>query len=204
MDSLQQQTHLYGLAEYRKLDARYQKIAREVLLNGLSFSAACKPLGTNPSRAKANVDLQKCFWAFNRPTSDPSQPPTAAGEISIYDQAAALEKEMESWSPEKLAEWHERMEREYPRDKNWPCHVCGKSCDRAIGLCPACCPGCRCNSADCPRNPKCRESKPTPLPRAVSAPNTPVSKRCRTCGLPAGPRDIVCSDPTCVGAVDTF
>jgi hypothetical protein len=203
MDTLQQQTHLYGLAEYRKLDTRYQKIAREVLLNGLSFSAACKPLGTNPSRAKANVDLQKCFWAFNRPTGEPGQPPAEA-EPSIYELADALGREIASWPAEKQAAYWAEYDREHPPDKRWPCRFCGKHCDRGIGLCPACAPSCRCDAADCPRSPKCRESKPAPLPRAGSAPNTPVSKRCRTCGLTAGPRDIVCSDPTCVGAVDTF
>jgi hypothetical protein len=142
------------LPEYAALDARRQKIARDVA-NSATLTTACRAVNLNATREKKNLDLQRCLWKFKTGV-DPTAQDTAP--LSIYEEAAALEREMETWPADKRAAYDVEMEAKYPRDKNWPCRFCGKPSDRALDLCEACFPKCRCNAADCPRNPKCRES----------------------------------------------
>jgi hypothetical protein len=185
--------NLDELPEFKALDPKRQTVARGIS-QGVSYSKAIAAVGLNATRERRNPMLQRVLWLISMGVSPEGKPAgmTQDAAPSIYDEAAALERQYIAMTPDQQREYDAKVAEAYPANRR-PCCFCGKMVFGGEGVCEEC-------------QPRRRDQQPEPAPlaRAVSAPNTPVSKRCRTCGLPAGPRDIVCSDPTCVGAVDTF
>ncbi len=52
---------LWASPSYRKLDAKRKQLASRIILEGQTFSAACKAGSLNQSREKLNFDLQLCL-----------------------------------------------------------------------------------------------------------------------------------------------
>jgi hypothetical protein len=90
MIDLPQQTRLYGLPEYRRLDDKRKKVARAMLLGDASLTAACRDAGLNASREKKNVDLQKCVWRFNHRDTSAGDGGPDVPFLSLYEKARRI------------------------------------------------------------------------------------------------------------------
>jgi len=62
---------LFADAGYRGLSAKRRKLASAIILDGASFSPACRALGLNQTRESACVDLQVVLAAFRDPDTLP-------------------------------------------------------------------------------------------------------------------------------------
>jgi hypothetical protein len=190
MSRRSQPINLDELPEFKALDPKRQTVARGIS-QGVSYSKAIAAVGLNATRERRNEKLQRVLWLLHMGPTPEGQAPAAAGEPSIYDQAAALEREYLAMTPDQQKACDARMAELYPANRR-PCCFCGAMVFGGEGVCEEC-------------QPRRRDQQPDPAPsRPGPTLAATVMKRCRACGLPAGPRDIVCSDPTCVGAVDTF
>jgi hypothetical protein len=81
------QQALWASPSYRELDEKRRRLASKVILEGLSFSQACRQLNLNQTRERSNFDLQLCLAEHGPASPVPADHPavqqfdTPRGEV---------------------------------------------------------------------------------------------------------------------------
>jgi hypothetical protein len=197
---------LDSLPEFLALDTKRQTVARGIQ-QGVSYSKAITSVGLNATRERRNPMLQRVLWLISMGVSPEGKAPTAA-EPSIYELAAEIEKERDTWSAERKAAYDAELKRQWAVDdaakraarlaQHPNCDGCGNPLNPADALIR----GIHIVCAACTDIWNHTGVLPNSTPTRIVTPSPVRTRRCRVCHQPAGPRDVVCTDASCCGALE--
>jgi hypothetical protein len=182
---------LDSLPEFLALDTKRQTVARGIQ-QGVSYSKAITSVGLNATRERRNPMLQRVLWLISMGVSPEGKPAGRSqdDQPSIYDEAEALERQYLAMTPDQQRAYDAKVAEAYPANRR-PCCFCGRMVFGGEGVCEEC-------------QPKRRDLQPeAPAPKPTPSPAPVRTRRCRACHQEAGVRDVVCSDSSCCGALES-